>query len=64
MNYPPVDIVKKGAEDDEKEDPNANRMGFGTKKKEEVEEVKEVDNEIDEDAYYLTPLFKFACDLT
>jgi hypothetical protein len=32
MNYPPVDIVRKDAEDeDENNDPNANRMmgGFG-----------------------------------
>lgn len=65
MNYPPVDIVRKTAEDDEdKNDPNANRMGFATKKKEEEEEVKELDNEEDDDTCSLKHLFKFACDLT
>jgi hypothetical protein len=36
MNYPPVDIVRKDAEDDEDgNDPNANRMmPFGGDKKE------------------------------
>lgn len=65
MNYPPVDIVRKGAEEDEdKNDPNANRFGGfgGGDKKEEEEVVEEVVE--DDDSWHLTPLFKFACDLT
>lgn len=69
MNYPPVDIVRKDAdEDDENADPNANRMmpGFsgGNKKKEEEKKDEEAEKKEDEDAYRLVHLFKFACDFT
>lgn len=68
MNYPPVDIVRKDAEDDdENNDPNANRMmpGFGgDKKKKEEEKVEELDKPEDDDEPHLIHLFKFACDLT
>jgi hypothetical protein len=69
MNYPPVDIVRKNADDDEDNiDPNANRMmpgfGGGDKKKKEEEKVEELENKEDDDSYHLIPLFKFKCDLT
>lgn len=68
MNYPPVDIVKKDADEDEDEDPNANRMmNFGGDKKKKDDEKKEDEAEInkeDEDGYQLIHLFKFTCDLT
>ena len=67
MNYPPVDIVRKDADDDDDNaDPNKNKlMGFGGgKKKEEEKKEEEEDKKEDDDAYRLIPLFKFACDLT
>lgn len=68
MNYPPVDIVKKDADEDENDDPNANRMmPFGGDKKKKEDEKKDEEAEInkeDEDAYQLIHLFKFSCDLT
>jgi hypothetical protein len=67
MNYPPVDIVRKDAEDEEyNNDPNANRMMpfGGDKKKKEEESVDELEKEEDDDSYHLIPLFKFKCDIT
>jgi len=68
MNYPPVDIERKDADDDEEADPNANRMmpGFGgdKKKKEDEKKEEETENKEDEDGYKLIHLFKFQCDLT
>lgn len=68
MNYPPVDIERKDADDDEEADPNANRMmpGFGgdKKKKEDEKKEDETENKEDEDGYKLIHLFKFQCDLT
>ena len=68
MNYPPVDIVKNDADEDENLDPNANRMKpFGGDKKNKEDEKKDEEAEIYkevENAYQLIHLFKFSCDHT
>jgi len=63
MNYPPVDIVRKDADEDENEDPNARGMmggfGGGDKKKKEEDKIEEVENKEDDDSCHLIHLFKF-----
>ena len=67
-NYPPVDIAKQTDEDeDQNNDPNANRMmpfGGGKKKEEEKKEEENEANKEDPDEVSITHLFKFRCDIT